>query len=207
MKNYIIYLSDYAVSRAMAEHALQTALAHNWDMELFPGVNGSTVSADSLASEWGLQINTTNSKCRRQLEDRAGVRGCFLSHWQLWHKCVAANETIGIFEHDIEFLKSPPASIHFTDVLKLIEGFDERRPMPAGVWYEGTRGYLITPAGALKLINWAKANGCLPSDTAIGKDVVDITLNFDNYAKLSNPATTKDEKRSSSFTWNLEGIQ
>jgi hypothetical protein len=95
----------------------------------------------------------------------------------------------------------------FSDVLKLVEGFEERRSMPAGVWYEGTRGYLISPAGARKLINWATVNGCLPSDIAIGKDVVDIALNFDNYVQLSQQYNNKNDKHVNSFTWNLESMR
>jgi GR25 family glycosyltransferase involved in LPS biosynthesis len=204
MKNFIICLSSYSKSIAMAQVALESGRQYGWQIELFEGVDGSKVSEDQLLKQWGLKINTDNKKCQRQMAERPGVRGCFLSHWSLWHKCVDFNKTIGIFEHDVEFLKSPVFTDQCYDVLKLVEGFDERRPMPAGVWYEGTRGYLVTPAGAKKLINWALINGCLPSDIAIGKDVVDIVLSSDNCAQLAHSYETKDDKHANSFTWNLE---
>lgn len=206
IKSYIIYLPSYCQSQTMANTALKTGKQHGWNVELFEGVDGSTVSVADLLSKWGLKINSDNRKCQKQMDTKPGVRGCFLSHWLLWHRCRNLDQTIGIFEHDVEFLKPYAAVDQFTDILKLVEGFDEKRPMPAGVWYEGTRGYLITPVGAKKLINWATINGCLPSDTAIGKDVVDIKLNFDHYVQLSQQYN-KHDKHVNSFTWNLESMR
>ena len=191
----------------MAHCALKSGKQHGWDVELYDGVDGSAVSANEMSTHWGLKINSANRKCQKQMDTKAGVRGCFLSHWLLWHKCVDIDQTIGIFEHDVEFLKPYTITDQFLDVLKLVEGFEERRSMPAGVWYEGTRGYLISPAGARKLINWATVNGCLPSDIAIGKDVVDIALNFDNYVQLSQQYNNKNDKHVNSFTWNLESMR
>jgi GR25 family glycosyltransferase involved in LPS biosynthesis len=197
----------YSQSQHMAEIALNTGKQHGWNVELYEGINGSTVSAEDMLTKWGLKINTSNRKCQRQMDTKAGVRGCFLSHWLLWHRCCELDQTIGIFEHDIEFLKPYVATDQFLDILKLVEGFDEKRPMPAGVWYEGARGYLITPTGAKKLINWVTVNGCLPADTAIGKDVVDIKLNFEGYAQLLQEFNNKDDKHINSFTWNLENMK
>jgi GR25 family glycosyltransferase involved in LPS biosynthesis len=207
MKNFIICLPGYSKSMHMAHCALKSGEQHKWDVELFNGVDGSTVSANEMSTQWGLKINSANRKCQKQMDTRAGVRGCFLSHWLLWQQCVDLDQTIGIFEHDVEFLKPYTITDQFLDVLKLVEGFEERRPMPAGVWYEGTRGYLIKPTGAKKLINWVTVNGCLPSDIAIGKDVVDIVLNFDNYVHLSQQYNNKNDKHVNSFTWNLESMR
>jgi len=207
IRSFIIYLPAYAQSRHMACTALDTGQQHGWNVELFEGVDGATVTVEDLSIKWNLKINSANRKCQKQMDTRAGVRGCFLSHWLLWHRCQELDQTIGIFEHDVEFLKPLGKTEPFVDVLKLVEGFEEKRPMPAGVWYEGTRGYLVTPTGANKLIDWATTNGCLPSDTAIGKDVVDIQLNFDQYVKLAQSYNNKNDKHANSFTWNLESMQ
>jgi GR25 family glycosyltransferase involved in LPS biosynthesis len=206
LKNFVICLAAYPKSLGPAQAALKSGQQHGWDIELFPGVDGSTVTVDQLVAQWGIRINTDNRKCQRQMYERSGVRGCFLSHWLLWHKCADLEETIGIFEHDVAFLKPPGNFSQFQDVLKLVEGFDPRRPMPAGVWYEGSGGYLVTPAGAKKLIDWTLLNGCLPSDVAIGRDVVDIVLCQDNYVQLVRGRTDVD-KRVDSFTWNLESMK
>lgn len=206
LKNFIICLEDYPKSMGPAQAALNSGQHHGWDIELFPGVDGSNIDVAQLIEHWGIQINSSNRKCQQQMHDRPGVRGCFLSHWLLWKHCVELDATIGIFEHDVEFLKEPTNLPVFQDVLKLVEGFEPRRPMPAGVWYEGSSGYLITPNGAKKLIDWTLLNGCLPSDVAIGHDIVDIVLSQDNSVQLVRGRTDID-KRVDSFTWNLESMK
>lgn len=140
------------------------------------------------------------------MQERPGVRGCFLSHWQLWLHCVRLNEPIGIFEHDVLFEKSPSFENDFEHVLKL-EGFDLKPSRPAGTWYEGARAYIITPAGAAKLIEWVRTNGCLPADVAIGNDVVNIVLEDNALVSLQLEHNNKQRKHTDSFTWNLDGME
>jgi GR25 family glycosyltransferase involved in LPS biosynthesis len=181
----------------MATHAVATGRAQGWNVDLWAGVDGSKV-------EWTLNINQSDAKCRAMME-RPGVRGCFLSHWTLWNLCVSRNEPIGIFEHDIEFVKLPPQDLVFDDVLKL-EGFLRKKPRPAGEWYEGARAYILKPQGARKLTEWVRNNGALPADVAIGVDVVDITL--DHELRITPHALYgKTDKRENSFTWNLENME
>ena len=56
---------------------------------------------------------------------RAGVFGCFLSHYYLWKQCVEDNVPYLILEHDGYFLRPLPKDIleKFEDVLKL-DGLD-----------------------------------------------------------------------------------
>ena len=200
MKNFIICLSSYPKSLAMAQLALESGQQHGWQIELFEGING----LDSTLRDFDITINQQDAKCRTMME-RPGVQGCLLSHWLLWAKCVQHNDVIGIFEHDVKFLKPFDQHVEFSDVLKL-EGFDFKKPRPAGNWYEGTRGYLITPAGADKLLSWIDHNGCLPSDVQIGTDIVDIQLCTDQIIIQQDQKHNKQSKREQSFTWNLENI-
>lgn len=203
MKSYIIYLPQYKTSVDWANHALSSGLLHKWNIELFTGVDGRSVSDNKDWNQYNVTINRTDSKCAK-LMDRSGVRGCFLSHYTLWQQCVKSNQPIGIFEHDIEFLKEPP-NFNSTDLLKL-EGFTLNKARPAGAWYEGARAYIITPAGAKKLINWIGANGCLPADVVIGDSVVKIDLDLDQRVRSINQPTSRKERHTNSFTWNLEGM-
>ena len=204
MKNFIICLPAYPKSMAMAEHALVTGKQHSWDIELFHGVDGRLLADNALENIWGIKINQASKKCRAMME-RPGVQGCFLSHWQLWKKCSEMNETIGIFEHDIEFLKPLEVLYEFDDILKL-EGFELRKPRPAGEWYEGARGYLLTPTGATKLLTWVNDNGGLSPDVLIGLDVVNIVLQDNNTIQQQADEETKHSKHINSFTWNLENM-
>jgi GR25 family glycosyltransferase involved in LPS biosynthesis len=200
MKNYIICLPDYPQSMSTAQIALASGQKYNWDIELFSGVDGLKQSI----IDYGIVANCKDAKCRDAMK-RPGVQGCLLSHWLLWTKCVQHNNVIGIFEHDVKFLKPFDQHVEFSDVLKL-EGFDFKKPRPAGNWYEGTRGYLITPTGADKLLSWIDHNGCLPSDVQIGTDIVDIQLCKDQIIIQQDQKHSKQSKREQSFTWNLENI-
>lgn len=200
MKNYIIYLPEFESSVEMANIALASARAHLWDIELYEGVNGLKQSID----DYGIVANSENAKCREAMK-RPGVQGCLLSHWLLWRKCVQYNDIVGIFEHDVKFLSSCNLTTKFSDILKL-EGFDLKKERPAGNWYEGTRGYFITPTAASKLLSWIDRNGCLPSDVQIGTNIVDIQLSDDQLIVQQDQKTNKQSKREQSFTWNLENI-
>lgn len=199
MKSFIICLPNYPKSMVMANHALDTGKIFKWDVRLFHGVDGSVVSLD----QFDIKINQENAKCREMMT-RPGVVGCFLSHWQLWNLCADTNEVIGIFEHDIQFLKPCP-NIQFDDIFKL-EGFLKKKPRPAGEWYEGARAYLLHPNGARKLIKWVKQHGALPADVNIGLDVVNIKLDNTNCIQ-QHELYGKTNKREDSFTWNLNAME
>jgi GR25 family glycosyltransferase involved in LPS biosynthesis len=194
MKNYVIYLPDYRYSIELANCALSSGHHHKWNLELYAGVNGMSVAEEDL------KICQQDAKCRDMMT-RPGVLGCFLSHWQLWNLCVKMQTPIGIFEHDIEFVKPAPEQ-DFTHVLKL-EGFSKKKARPAGEWYEGARAYILKPAGAERLIDWVNMHGALPADVCIGLNIVDIQLCEDQVVK-QHELYGKTHKRDNSFTWNLE---
>ena len=206
MKNYIIYLPDYPDSVTMATRALQSAQEQGWQVDLWPGVDGSTISYEDLQQRYKLAACAWNKKCAVMIRERPGVRGCFLSHWTLWNHCRDHNADIGIFEHDVLFLRPPKLRRDFGHVLKL-EGFDEKPARPAGRWYEGARAYVLRPAGADRLIRWVQANGCLPADVNIGLDVVQIEIQDKGIIGLQVDHENKSSKHVNSFTWNLSEMR
>jgi hypothetical protein len=199
MKNYVIYLPAYVKSTSMAQQALATGKNHGWDIELFTGIDGAVATLE----DFRLTVNQSDAKCRDMLQ-RPGVQGCFLSHWQLWNRCVELAQPIGIFEHDVEFL-GPCPNIEFDHVFKL-EGFLKKKARPAGEWYEGARAYILHPQGADRLIQWVKAHGALPADVNIGLDVVDIMLDQTSCVQ-QHALYGKTDKRQNSFTWNLNTME
>jgi GR25 family glycosyltransferase involved in LPS biosynthesis len=204
MKNYIIYLSEFKKSIETATEALKTAQRLGWQIELFSGINGLTVEDDKIWNNWNININQSNKKCVKMM-NKPGVRGCFLSHWILWKMCAELNEPIGIFEHDILFLKPPLKKNNIRDLLRL-EGFEKQKPNAAGEWYEGARAYIITPVGARKLIDWVVINGALPADVLLGKNILDIELDDNNLVKVRKEHKTRLDRHTDSFTWNLKGM-
>lgn len=199
MKGYVIYLPEYESSCAMSKQALNSGKLHNWDLDLYAGVDGQKLNWDNTK----LKINQISAKCSAMMT-KPGVQGCFMSHWQLWNLCADSDTTIGIFEHDIEFI-GPIPNVEFEHLLKL-EGFSLKKPRPAGEWYEGARAYILKPAGARLLINWVNKNGALPADVNIGLDVLNITLDTSNCIQ-QHELHGKINKREQSFTWNLKGMK
>jgi GR25 family glycosyltransferase involved in LPS biosynthesis len=100
MKNFIIILENHSTSESFGNTALTSGRKYNWDVEKFKAIDGR----HTTLNDYGIFATQRQTKCKNAFL-RPGVVGCFLSHYQLWKKCVELNETIGIFEQDIEFKK------------------------------------------------------------------------------------------------------
>ena len=193
MKTFIIHLSKIENSLNSALN-LQTDLKkYNIDAELFEGTYGS--DAENIFKEENRLVHGTSFK-GVDIDERSvakamrpGVMGCFYSHYRLWKKCVELNETICIFEDDVNIIR-PLTPVNFDDVLVIVLGARKNRKYihylespvgdPAAMDYfnssmPGTPGYLITPSGAKKLLDCYK-HTFLPSDNAINKSVVNIQV-------------------------------
>lgn len=187
MKSFVIYLSGHKKTEEHLPTLVESANKHNWNIELFPGFDGRS-------HRFPYKIDQRYPKGADQFT-RAGVRGCFMSHYALWKKCLELKEPIGIFESDIVFCKSPPWSLKDCDVVKL-DGFRTSKPAATGIWHEGAHAYILKPSGAQKLISWTELWGASPADYMLGDKVVSVKYDFENRIKLV--------KSDSSLTWNLE---
>jgi len=117
MKTFIITLIDNEISETHARDC--TSQANQFDIypEVFNAINGL---------EWKKHVEKENLKPRYKFKKgRAGVYGCFLSHYYLWKRCTADNTPFLILEHDGYFVKPLPNNVleQFSDVLKL-DGHD-----------------------------------------------------------------------------------
>lgn len=152
----------------------------------------------------------------------AGVKGCFLSHYLLWKKCLKDNEPIIIFEHDALLIRSIPEDLlnYDYDVLNLdyasrqISNYWEHVEQDHGPailpWRKadkwgysqfnkssipGIHGYIIKPSGAKKLIDFAKKYGTLPADIHINSLILDLKYTDTSYVKI-NPKYWKIKENS-----------
>lgn len=189
MKNFVIILKDNIKSEKFGNISLETGLKNNWNIQRFNGVDGRNTTVEMIEKEFNLKINSQHKKCKRLFE-KPGVRGCFLSHWLLWNKCVELNEPIGIFEDDVLFLKPPSFLENFQDILKL-DKLQQGKPYAAGIWWEGAHSYILTPVGAKKLINWSYINGILPADMMLGTNVLNVEFDNNSLIRL-NPDSQVD---------------
>ena len=197
MKCYIIVLQQSEHSRTIGADSIAAANELGVFPEVHDGVNG--YESAELFKKYGITRFLT-----RDIIEQPGHQGCFLSHFQLWMKCVELNEPIIILEHDGVFIRELPEDIleKFDGVLKLdpllpydgtntydykvqksftlgrsVEVFHQK---PRNKWYGvgefiwGAYGYIIKPKAAAALIDFAQKIGACPTDVHIGRNLVDI---------------------------------
>jgi glycosyl transferase family 25 len=194
MKSFIIRLKNNLISEKYADECVEQAKKFNIDVNYFDAINGL---------DYQQHLNKLKIAPRYKFKKgRAGVFGCFLSHYYLWKECAKSNEPFIILEHDGYFIRPLPENVldMFDDVLKL----DEQDPYSkhydsivqedkeftvkkyhnpqakfleknqTGNYMRGAYGYIIKPYAAKKIIDWISQNGFVPADQQIGDALVDI---------------------------------
>jgi GR25 family glycosyltransferase involved in LPS biosynthesis len=179
-KTFVIALKDNPISLSQLNDCLTSAKEYNWDIEVFWGTNGKTLSLDS----WK-EIGVTPLLHKGSMT-KLGTWGCFFSHWNLWNKCVELNEPIVILEHDA-IIKSKWVSIEVSSALvKLHEDYSFKIDSNGWIDPDGfvdsdsgqasasTHAYCITPEQANKLIHFAKNVGGYATDRMMGNKVFPV---------------------------------
>lgn len=210
MKSFIIILQESEHSRKVGQEAIEAANKFGIYPEVHPGVLG--YNSPEKFKEYGITRFLT-----REIIDQPGHQGCFLSHFELWMKCVQLDEPILILEHDGVFIRPLPDDIldKFDGVLKL-DAFDvyykvpeylaqmeASMDQPVDVWHRPSRaswhgtgefiwgayGYIIKPHAALELIQFARRIGAAPTDVHIGRNIVDIKATTVTVVKMHTSYT------------------
>jgi GR25 family glycosyltransferase involved in LPS biosynthesis len=194
MKSYIIILQESEHSKKIGAESISEANKFGIYPEVHNGVLG--YNAPEKFKEYGITRFLT-----RDIIDNPGHQGCFLSHFELWIKCVKLNEPILILEHDGVFIRELPVDIlnRFDGVLKLdpfdpfLDDYENKvqnslLETNVDVWHQearnkwhgvgefiwGAYGYIIKPHAALELIQFTRRIGAAPTDVHIGRNIVDI---------------------------------
>jgi glycosyl transferase family 25 len=194
MKQYIIRLQGNAISEKYANECIEQAKKFNIEIEYFDAINGL---------EYQKHLEKLNIHPRYKFKKgRAGVFGCFLSHYYLWKQCIEDSTPIVVLEHDGYYIRPLPDNVLnlFDDVLKLDEAdpyskaynnvvnqdsefivkkynntqakFLEKNQ--TGNYLRGAYGYIIKPHAAKKIVDWIQLNGFVPADQQIGDAIVKI---------------------------------
>jgi GR25 family glycosyltransferase involved in LPS biosynthesis len=204
MKFKIIRLKDNQISEKHASECIDQAKKFGIDVEYFDAISGI---------EYQKHLDKLKIYPRYKFKKgRAGVFGCFLSHYYLWQDCVRKNEPFLILEHDGYFIRPLPDDIleKITDVLKLdnhdpysktyndivyekkdfvMQKYHNNRAKfleknQTGNYMRGAYGYIIKPHAAEKLIKWISLNGFVPADQQIGDSIVDIQVTIPTIVRL-----------------------
>ena len=206
MKNFIIRLKNNPISEKYATECVNQAKTFGIDVDYFDAINGL---------EYASHLEKLNIHPKYKFKKgRAGVYGCFLSHYYLWQQCVADNVPYCVLEHDGYFIKPLPVDIlnQFTDVLKLdgenpfskeydqIINLKNAQPISiqkynnpdakflhknqTGNYMRGAYGYIIKPHAAKIIVDWISVNGFVPADNQLGDALVDIQVTVPSVVRL-----------------------
>lgn len=189
-KTYCIFLPDHPVSLRMAADCLDSANKFNWKIEPFWGYSKYEIN-DEI---WNY-LNLKKSE-ERKFVQRPGAQGCFLSHYFLWQKISKSEENAIILEHDAIITDHwNEIEINF-DIIKLHKPrLKYRTNLYTGKYDVGSHGYLITPKGAIKLIDWAKNNFAYFVDVMIGDSILFYkNLDYNLISLNQNNISTITEK-------------
>ena len=206
MKTFIIRLKNNQISEKHAAECVEQAAKFGVNVNYFDAINGL---------EYQKHLEELKIIPRYKFKKgRAGVFGCFLSHYYLWKKCAEKNVPFCILEHDGYFIKPLPDNIldTFTDVLKLdtLDPYsknynnliEEQSNLPltvtkyhnskakfleknrTGNYMKGAYGYIIKPHAAAILLHWISQNGFVPADNQLGDAILDIQVTIPTIVRL-----------------------
>lgn len=178
MQAFIIQLEEVPHSVESAAVAFQTCLKHNIIPNLFNGFTPK--KAIEYLRKARIEPFTGNGeKLYKIKSSKPGVKGCFLSHFHLWKKCIELGEPIMILEHDAFITRDIP-DVEFEDVLHLDAwrfseepehcDYDVAEHLEEVKGHNTMRGayaYIIKPKAAKKLIEMTFTQGYTAADMHI----------------------------------------
>ena len=103
---YVITMIGESLSEQLAQECIDSAKKFGIQPEIFPATHGDDV--DKHFKEHDLKVF---KKGQKRKEINPGLKGCLLSHYRLWKKCVGLAKPIMIFEHDNIVLREIPEKL------------------------------------------------------------------------------------------------
>ena len=187
MKALILYLKEVPRTVESALIAAESCKTFDVEPQLFEGYVPS--KANEYIKQKGLGFYDPGPKLYRIKNKKGGVRGCMISHLEMWHEVVRRNETTIIMEHDAQMVRNTWRA-DFDDILhcdahRFEEDADagtEMRVLPwkfqrkGEIQFIGTYGYVIKPHAAKRLIEAAYEDGITASDMFIKQRYVNLQL-------------------------------
>ncbi len=187
MKALILYLKELPQTRESAQIAFDSCKQFGVEPQLFEGYVPSR--ANQYIQEKGLGFYDPGPKLYRIKNKKGGVRGCMISHLEMWEEVVRRNETTIIMEHDAQMV-STNWNVEFDDILhcdahRFEDDADAETEIKVVPWthqrkgeiqFKGTYGYVIKPHAAKRLIQAAYEDGITASDMFIKQRYCNLQL-------------------------------
>lgn len=189
-KTFVIAIKGHSVSEQQLKDCLASAEKFNWNVEVFWGVDGRTITNETWKNE------EIFPRLDKPTMSRIGVQGCFLSHWNLWKKCLELNEPIIILEHDAVIQNQwNPITID-KKIIKLHREYSRKQiytDEDSGRWTKSGHAYCILPKHADTLIKFVRKVGAFEADRIIGDKVI-------GYEHLGKPSLVERQNQFSTTT-------
>lgn len=187
MRALILYLKELPQTRESAQIAFDSCKQFRVEPQLFEGYVPSR--ANQYIQEKGLGFYDPGPKLYRIKNKKGGVRGCMISHLEMWEEVVRRNETTIIMEHDAQMV-STNWNVEFDDILhcdahRFEDDADAETEIKVVPWthqrkgeiqFKGTYGYVIKPHAAKRLIQAAYEDGITASDMFIKQRYCNLQL-------------------------------
>jgi GR25 family glycosyltransferase involved in LPS biosynthesis len=173
--------------------------------EIFTAINGNSIKIDDsrVVNPFISNHIKYNKRFEKILTMSKGALGCYMSHRELWLKCIKLNESIIVCEEDIIFygkedvtnkiINNIPkdadfAAIYFIPILaelKKLPKSKEKDWSKVNKYFAGTQCYYITPKGCELLLKHSMPISG-PVDVYIGY-IFENNPSYNAYASKYNP--------------------
>jgi GR25 family glycosyltransferase involved in LPS biosynthesis len=191
IKAFIIRKSGDELSERLSTECVESAAKFGIVAEKFDGVYANH---DEIMAEHGVFCFPKMKEVKKQ---NLGFKGCFMSHYLLWKKCIELNEPIIIFEHDALMIRPLPENIldlfthhcildyaihdpNYEDILakegpfivKHFPRIHDNKPSISKInncHVRGSHAHIVTPLGAQTLLESVKKFGHLASDATVNQ--------------------------------------
>jgi len=187
MKAFVIRKKNDELSERLSDECIASAKTFGITVEKFDGVydkHEEHLTQDKLFPNIVAEKKLTN-----------GYKGCFLSHYLIWKKCIEWNEPVLIFEHDAVMLRPITDEIlNGFDTILVLDRFSRdpqyetllktemelkiyqhakineyNRKLINRTMISGSHAHLIKPKGAIEVINSIKKYGYVLTDVAVNQ--------------------------------------
>lgn len=200
---YLIYNPNDQRSIEKTNICIESAKKFNINVTLVPGIYNNiidTLESRQLRLPVEKQLRD-RTFFNNESGPLIGVIGCALSHYTVWDKISKSSKPCLVLEHDTEILEDiehllPEVDdyIHLDGARKLTtndytefqNGINQLHILKKSNdrllyslewninWLRGAHGYLLSPKGAKKLLDWTNQYFILPADWALNNNVINV---------------------------------
>lgn len=172
MKAKVITLINNSSSIDVAERCIESGEKHGVTVEWFRAITPNDEPLELLENE-RIPPSAFDERYSRNLN----CISAFLSHYSLWKECASGKETYAIFEHDAVITAPLPTQpFQYAMNIGAPSYGNWNTPKTLGInplttkkYFPGAHAYMVTPAGAKKLVE-AAPKFAKPTDVYLNLD-------------------------------------